>query len=42
MATFRAAYPVFAPLNFDNETNEPIGYGNGVIIGRLMNVNYIK
>ena len=39
MATFRAAYPVFAPLNFDNETNEPIGYGNGVVIGRLMNVS---
>ena len=39
MATFRAAYPVFAPLIFDNETNEPIGYGNGVVIGRLMNVS---
>ncbi len=39
MATDRAAFPVFAPITERSKENKPPRYGNGVVIGKLMNVS---
>lgn len=39
MATDRAAYPVFSPIIKASGDKKPPRYGNGVVIGKLMNVS---
>ncbi len=39
MATDRAAYPVFSPIVEESQNGKPPRYGNGAVIGKLMNVS---
>lgn len=39
MATDRAAYPVFAPILDEFQSCKAPRYGNGIVIGKLMNVS---